>query len=213
MNGSRRPRVAAEGIPFVAGTAALTAAAWYFGSPAAALLPFALFCWTLLVFHDPVQDLPAAPLGALSPVDGKVEEVGVVDDGLPDGRSAQRIVIRASSLGTYTARAPVEGKIMDLRGTDRRPSAAMQATGLWLRTDEGVDVVLSFSGLRFGLMPRSLVGYGERVGQGQPCAYLRLARYAEIRLPVESRVVAAVGQRVAAGVDVLGKLPSQLPES
>lgn len=211
MNGSRRPRVAAEGIPFVAGTAVLTAAAWYFGGPAAALLPFALFCWTVLVFHDPVQDLPAAPRGALSPVDGKVEEVGVVDDGLPDGGAAQRILIRAHSTGTYSARAPVEAKIMDLRADGQRPSAALQATGLWLRTDEGLDIVLSFSGLRFGLTPRSLVRYGERVGQGQPCAYLRLARYAEIRLPVDSRIMAAVGQRVTAGVDVLAKLPAGLP--
>lgn len=186
----------------------LTAAAWYFGGPAAALLPLALLCWTLLVFHDPVQDLPAAPRSALSPVDGKVEEVSVVEGGMPDGGPAQRILIRAYTTGTYTARAPVEGKIMDLSADGRRPPAALQATGLWLRTDEGVDVVLSFSGRRFGLTPRSLVRYGERVGQGQPCAYLRLAGYAELRLPVDSRVTAAVGQRVAAGVDVLGQLPS-----
>lgn len=211
MNGSRRPRVAAEGIPFVAGLGALAAAAWFVGGPAAALLPFALLVWSLLVFHDPVQELPTNPLGVLSPVDGRVEEVGVLDDGLPDG-PARRILIRANVIGTYTARAPVEGKIMDLQGDDRRTSPAMRDAGLWLRTDEGMDVVLRFSGLRFGFTPRSLVRYGERLGQGQPCAYLRLARYAEVRVPVDSRILVTAGQRVAAGMDSLGKLPSQLPE-
>jgi phosphatidylserine decarboxylase len=193
------------------GTAAITVAAWFIGGLAAALLPFALFVWTLVVFHDPVQDLPAAPHDVLSPVDGKVEAVDVIDGGLPGG-SAQRILIRANILGTYTARAPVEAKIMDLHGDHRRPFSATRGTGLWLRTDEGVDVVLQFSGYRFGLTPRSLVRYGERLGQGQPCAYLRLVRYAEVCLPMDSRILVTAGQRVAAGLDTLGKLASQLPE-
>lgn len=210
MNGSRRPRVAAEGIPFIVGTAAVTAAAWFIGGPLAAVLPFASLLWTLVVFHDPVQDVPAAPHDVLSPVDGTVEAVGVIDGGLPDG-PARRILIRTNVFGTYTARAPVEAKIMDLHGDHRRPLAATRDAGLWLRTDEGVDVVLQFSGHRFGFSPRSLVRYGERLGQGQPCAYLRLTRYAEVCLPMDSRILVTARQRVAAGLDTLGKLPSRPP--
>lgn len=83
----------------------------------------------------------------------------------------------------------------------------MPTNALWVCTDEGEDVVLKFGGYRFGLPPRSFVRYGERVGQGARCAYLRLTRYAEIHLPIESRILVAPGQRVTAGLDMVAKLP------
>ena len=83
----------------------------------------------------------------------------------------------------------------------------LDANGLWVRTDEGDDVVLQFSGHRFGLAPRAFLQYGERVGQGQRCAYLRLTRLAEVELPLAARILVTEGQWVSAGRDVLAKLP------
>jgi phosphatidylserine decarboxylase len=123
-----------------------------------------------------------------------------------DGES-HRIIIRVNSLGTYTARCPIEGKIMDLRGEPLERIVTGDRAGLWVRSDEDDDVVLQFRGYRFGLAPLAFLRYGERVGQGQRCAYLRLTRYAEVQLPIASRVLVKVGQRVMAGADVLGKLP------
>jgi phosphatidylserine decarboxylase len=96
---------------------------------------------------------------------------------------------------------------MDLRGDQPRSSGPREASGLWLRTDEDDDVVLQFHGHRFGLAPRAFLRYGERVGQGQRCAYLRLTRFAEVQLPINGRVLVVTGQRVSAGSDVLAKLP------
>jgi phosphatidylserine decarboxylase len=76
-----------------------------------------------------------------------------------------------------------------------------------VRTDEGDDVVLQFHGHRLGLAPLAFLGYGERVGQGQRCAYLRLTRLAEVQLPINGRILVQKGQKVSAGVDVLAKLP------
>jgi phosphatidylserine decarboxylase len=84
---------------------------------------------------------------------------------------------------------------------------AWQHPGLWIQTDEGDDVLLRFHGHRFGLVPRAFSRYGERVGQGQRCAYLRLTRFAEVYLPINSRVRVISGQRVIAGTDILGTLP------
>jgi phosphatidylserine decarboxylase len=81
------------------------------------------------------------------------------------------------------------------------------SNGLWIRTDEDDDVVLQFHGHRFGLAPLAFLRYGERVGQGQRCAFLRLTRQAEVQLPIASRVLVTKGQRVTAGADVLAKLP------
>jgi phosphatidylserine decarboxylase len=68
-------------------------------------------------------------------------------------------------------------------------------------------VVLQFDGYRLGLAPRSFVRFGERVGQGQRCAYLRLVRYAEVHLPIRSKVLVEPGQLLLAGSDLIGKVP------
>ena len=64
-----------------------------------------------------------------------------------------------------------------------------------------------FSGYRFGLAPRSFIRYGERVGQGQRCAYLRLTRLAEVHLPIDGKVLVEPGQVVRGGSDLIGKVP------
>lgn len=178
---------------------------WQFGSVSYALLPLMLFIYLALVFRDPLRKVPAAPLGVISPVDGVVTAVAVADKGVLNG-AAHKIIIRVNSLGTYTARCPVEGKIMDFNGRDNT-GQTRAAHGLWVRTDEGDDVTLQFHGHRLGLAPLAFLGYGERVGQGQRCAYLRLTRFAEVQLPINSRVLVKVGERVSAGSDVLAKLP------
>ena len=96
---------------------------------------------------------------------------------------------------------------MDLSQEAGRSRILAGASGLWVRTDEQDDVILQFTGHRFGLAPRAFLRFGERVGQGQRCAYLRLTRMAEVQLPLAARIQVAQGQRVSAGSDVLAKLP------
>ncbi len=165
-----------------------------------------LFVVFFLLFRDPHRHVPSAPLGVVSPVDGRILSVDLVDKGVLQGE-AHRIRIQIDSFGTYTARAPVEGKIMDLRSVAADTVVDYETNALWLQTDEGDDVVLQFLGYRFGLAPRSFIRYGERVGQGQRCAYLRLTRCAEVHLPVASKVLVSKGQVVVAGSDLIGKVP------
>ena len=98
-------------------------------------------------------------------------------------------------------------RVVHLAAQVVNPDVNLPRNALWVRTDEGDDVVLKFDGYRFGLPPKSIVRYGERLGQGARCAYLRLTRYAEVHLPIGSRVEVAPGQRLSAGCDMLGKLP------
>ena len=68
-------------------------------------------------------------------------------------------------------------------------------------------MVLMFQDYRLGLAPQSFVGLGERVGQGDRCAYIRLAGYAEIYLPARGRIHVKPGQVVTAGTDLIGAVP------
>ena len=82
-----------------------------------------------------------------------------------------------------------------------------RTNALCVQTDEGDEVVLQFRGYRFGFAPKSFVRFGERVGQGSRCAYLRLARFAEVYVSIDSKILVEAGQKVTAGSDLLGKLP------
>jgi hypothetical protein len=160
LQGRRNPFVAQEGIPFLLLSAASCWAAYrYFGW--LWLVPaIAVFIVLYLVFRDPRRRIPAAPLGVVSPVDGYVFSVEPLDKGVLQGE-AHCIVIRVNSLGTYTARCPVEGKIMDLNSVDDGRIIDYNTNALWVQTDEGDDVVLQFRGYRFGLPPTSFIRYGD----------------------------------------------------
>jgi len=202
----RNPYIAREGLPVLGLVAGLVALVLRYFEPWLALLPLAGFVFLLFLFRDPRRDVPSVALGIVSPVDGEIVEVETTDRCVVQGE-AYRVRIRVDAMGTYTARSPIEGRIMDLHSSEEGVGPECPANALWVQTDEGDSVVLQFHEYRFGLAPRSLVRLGERVGQGERCAYIRLARFAELYLPIDGRVHVKVGDRVAAGRDVVGAVP------
>ena len=206
VKGRRNPFVAAEGVPFLLLTVLAGWLAYRYLDLFWVAAAAAVFVAFAIVFRDPRRQIPASPLGVVSPVDGRVTEVDTLADGMPDGE-VHRIVIRIDGFGTYTARCPVEGRINDLGSIPRAASAGQPKRALWVQTDEGDDVVLMFDGYRLGLPPRSIVGFGERLGQGARCAYLRLTRVAEVHVPTGGQVLVSPGDEVSAGRDLLARLP------
>ena len=205
MEGRRNPFVAQEGIPFLLLSAVACVAAVRYLDIVFAVSSGLLFVALYLLFRDPRRLLPSAPLGVVSPVDGRVVAVDQVEKGVLQGK-AHRIRIEIDSFGTYTARSPVEGKIMDLRSVAADQAVDYETNALWVQTDECDDVVLQFMDFRLGLAPRAIVRFGERVGQGKRCAFLRLTRYAEVHLPISSSILVEPGQVVVAGSDLIAKL-------
>ncbi len=194
MHGRRNPFVAQEGVPWLVLALATTILVIRYFNPLIAVVPGAILVLLYLVFRDPQRAVPSVALGVFCPVDGTVIDVSRIQAG-ETGAPALCILIRVNSLGTYTARAPVEGRIKDLG-----------KKALWLQTDEGDDVVLIFSGYRLGLAPRSFLRFGERLGQGQRFANLRLTRFAQVQIPVDGKVLVEPGQSVVAGTDIIGNV-------
>ncbi len=194
MARQRHPAVAREGWPFIALAVVGIAAAWFF-APQWAMFAGVLALALVFKFRDPERTIPSEPLGVVSPVDGRVELVEAVPDPALN-RASIRVRIRVSFFGAYSGRAPVEGKVLDLAGP----------RGMRLQTDEGDDVILYINTAPGFACPKSIVGYGSRVGQGQRCGWLRLARIAEVYLPANARISVKPGSRVLAGADLLGVL-------
>ncbi|MGB5165905.1 MAG: phosphatidylserine decarboxylase [Woeseiaceae bacterium] len=205
MQGRRNPFVAREGLPFVVAAVVAIFVLLRYADPLWAILPAVLLPLLLLIFRDPRRPISSSPRGIVSPVDGDVVAIDVIEEGALQGK-AIRIKLRIDALGTYTARCPMEGKIMDLRAERGGKTIDYPTNALWIQSDEGDDIVLYFAGYRFGLAPRSFIRYGERLGQGQRCAYLRLTRFAEVHLPADSRVLVSVGDTMQGGRDLLAKV-------
>jgi phosphatidylserine decarboxylase len=159
----------------------------------------------LLLFRDPPRKLPSAPDAVLSPVDGRIVAVEPTDRACISGEVI-RIRIRVNHFGAYTARSPAGGHVLNLRDNLAAGSRLTGQSGLWVRTAAGDDVVLLMDGPRFLFRPVAFVRYGERLGQGQRCAYIRLASHAEVYVPLKSRVRVKRGDYVNAGTDILATL-------
>lgn len=200
------PLIAREGIPLIALTLALAALALRYLPWWVALLPFGAAILFVLLFRDPRRSGPPVALGVFSPVDGEVVDVDTTNRCVVQGE-AYRIRIRIDPLGAYSARSPIEGWVMDLSSKMGGVGEECPVNALWVETDEGNSVVLQFHEYRFGLAPKAFVQFGQRLDQGQRCAYIRLARFAEVYLPIAGRVHVEQGQRVTAGSDLIGAVP------
>jgi phosphatidylserine decarboxylase len=206
MRDQNTPLIAREGIPFVALCLVLVPFVLRYFAPWVVILPLAAAVLLLLLFRDPRRAVPPVALGVVSPVDGEVVDVDTTNRCVVQGE-AYRIRICIDHLGTYSARSPVEGWVMDLSSKLGGAGCECPVNALWLETDEGNSVVLQFHEYRLGLAPKAFVQIGQRVGQGQRCAYIRLARFAEVYLPIAGRVHVEPGQRVTAGSDLIGAVP------
>ncbi|MBT8092749.1 MAG: hypothetical protein KJN77_06915 [Gammaproteobacteria bacterium] len=206
MLGKRIPFIAQEGLLPMLLVAAVSVLLATYSSPWLSIFPLALLVLLFLLFRDPRRPVQAIALGIVSPVDGEVVEVEKTNDCVVQGE-AYRIRIRINAFGAYTARSPVEGKVMNLRSHVEESGRQCPANAMWLVTDEGDNVILQFSEHRLGLAPRAFIGFGERIGQGHRCAYLRLSRYADVYLSSAGRVRVKPGDYVLAGSDMLGTVP------
>lgn len=197
------PLIAREGWPFILVVLLFLTGSFRLGGMYMVLPCVLLMLLLVLLFRDPHRDVPSKPLAVVSPVDGRVLSIEPTDKGALQ-RESMRIVIKVNPVGAYTARSPTEGKVLNLMDNLTDGSRLLGVGGLWVRTDERDDVVVLMKGpTARWTRPQCFVGYGERLGQGQRFAFIRLSREAEIYVPVNSRIQVKVGDRVRAGSDIL----------
>ena len=196
--------ISREGWLFMLGAILLCIVAVRTHSIALGLVSIALLVFFILIFRDPPREIPSVPLAVLSPVDGRVLEVAHTDKGALE-RESTRITIRVDNFGAYTARSPVEGKVLNLQDNYSAGSRLLGISGLWIRTDEKDDVVVLMNAPR-PFRPKSFIGYGERLGQGQPYGFIRLTRRVQVFIPLNSSNEVKAGDYVRAGNDILARL-------
>lgn len=180
-----------------------------------ALPGWLLFAFLLFVYRYPKRDVPALPLAVVSPVDGRVVMAKKLLDPWLE-RQTLCISIRMNAPGITPLRSPTEGKVMEFwthsstclstpRDGDQM-NAPVACYALWVRTDEGDDMVMAVSASRTLSRFKSDVAPGERIGQGHRLGFVYLGSQIDVLLPAGTRPHVVEGQRTLAGCGVIATL-------
>jgi phosphatidylserine decarboxylase len=207
------PVIAREGWPFlgVAVAAALLAgtfAGWEWSLP---LWLAALF--VLQFFRDPAREVPDDPYAVVSPADGRVVTVEKARDPWLE-RDALKISVFMNVFNVHSNRSPVDGTVQKvwyhagrfLNAALDKASLDNERNALWLRTRSGADVTCVQVA---GLIARRILCYvsaGAGLQRGERFGFIRFGSRLDVYLPLDARIVAAIGDKVYAAESVLARL-------
>jgi phosphatidylserine decarboxylase len=208
------PVIAREGWPFVGGTlvAALAVHALAGGAWAAPL--WLALAFVLQFFRDPPRAVPQEARAVLSPADGRIVSVERARDPFLE-REALKMSVFMSVFNAHSNRSPVDGEVRKtwyVRGAFAhaaldKASSENERAAVWIRTAAGADVTCVQIA---GLIARRILCYaraGQRLARGERYGFIRFGSRVDVYLPLGSRPVAAMGDKVYATESVLALLP------
>ena len=193
---------------------ALIAAAVLLGwltSPAWAIIPLLPAVFFLWFFRDPERAIPQEPGALVSPADGKVTEVSIVNT--ESGRVA-RISIFLSVFDVHVNRSPIEGVIRDVRYQrgkflDARTPGCADQNEQNIVTMEGDGQRIVFKQIA-GLLARRIVftpKLGDRLERGQRVGLIKFGSRTDVLFDAAARLNVKVGDHVEGGASILAYLP------
>ena len=196
--------------------AALGVAAALFHWGFAIGLAAALLLWFQLVFffRDPERRIPVDPNALLSPADGTITHVGVVDDpDFPGGR-AFRISIFLSVFNVHMNRIPRNARVVGLRYIPGRfldardPECAQKNEQLWIDLEEPDSLRFLRVKQISGAIARRIVCWlklNERVQAGERFGMIKFGSRTDVLMAASEsiEVLAQIGHRVRGGSTVL----------
>ncbi|MHC4953952.1 MAG: phosphatidylserine decarboxylase family protein [Planctomycetota bacterium] len=178
---------------------AMLAALLWLVSPWLAIVPGLLFLFLLSFFRDPERAVPGGPEVAVAPADGKVVDIGEVEEPNFIGGKALRIGIYLSVFNVHVNRAPLDGsvvyrhykpgKFLDVR--DPSCEKENEANLIGFEGPRGRFAVRQVA----GLIARTIVcpvGIGDTVERGSRMGMIKFGSRTELILPVDADVTVEV---------------------
>jgi phosphatidylserine decarboxylase len=165
-------------------------------------------------FRDPERRIPEQQKIAVSPADGKIVEVGIVPEGDLDGQPSLKISVFMSLLDVHVNRAPADGMVTSVSYYPGKFFAANRDKSS--KENERNVVRMEIAGgqsLTFvqvaGLIARRIVcrvRVGDRLRRGERFGLICFGSRLDVFLPSGTRPAVSVGDKVRAGVTILGYL-------
>ena len=213
MTDGKYPILAREGRWHIALAAGAAAAAHYFAGPAWSAPFWIVLVFILQFFRDPPRQVPDASDAVICPADGKVIALGEVEDPYLK-RPSKRVSVFMNVFNVHSNRSPVAGKIMErwyrqgkfVNAALDKASLDNERNALWIRTDQGQDVVVVQVA---GLIARRILCYvqpGERIARGERYGFIRFGSRVDVYLPLEARFEVSLGDSVKGAADVIARL-------
>lgn len=213
MSRMRYPLLAREGWAHVLIAAGLAGAVHYAAGPWYAVPAWFAVVFVVQFFRDPPRTVPAAPGLVVCPADGRVIAIDEVDDPYLS-RRARRVSVFMNVFNVHSNRMPVAGQVQQawyrkgafVNAALDKASEANERNALWVRTDDGRDVVVVQVA---GLIARRILCYvqpGQRVERGERYGFIRFGSRVDVYLPAAARVRVGLGDKVKGGADVLAEL-------
>lgn len=213
---NHREWVAYEGWIYVAMTGFLAAVSFWQSMPitGSILSLVALFC--IYFFRNPERRVADEDGAVVSPADGKVMDVTLVEEPLFIKGEAIRVRIFLSLFNVHINRVPMDGEITWVHQVSGqflpafREEAGLknQRNYVGMDTDEGRVLLVQIT----GLVARRLICWvseGQTVVRGERFGLIRFGSCTEMYLPVHSDVVVKSGDRVRGGESIIAKFNSR----
>jgi phosphatidylserine decarboxylase len=208
------PYIAREGWPFIAAVVVAAGFTHWLAGGWWALPLWLVVVFMVQFFRDPPRAVPREPKAVLSPADGRIVAVERVRDPYLE-RDALKLSVFMNVFNAHSNRSPVDGEVRDAwyhRGSFfnaalSKSSLENERNALWMCTAGGADVTCVQIA---GLIARRILCYarrGQRLVRGERYGFIRFGSRVDVYLPLESRPVAAVGDKVYATASVLAMLP------
>jgi len=186
--------------------------------PAWAIVPFLLAFFFLWFFRDPERAIPLDPGAVVSPGDGKVTDVAIVDAG---NQKQLRISIFLNVFNVHVNRSPISGVIKEVRYQRGKYLNAMnvrsaEANEQNIVTVEGEGQTVIFKQIA-GLLARRIVFYskvGDQLERGQRVGLIKFGSRVDVVIDAAARPEVKVGDHVKGGETIVAFLqPKSVPAS
>jgi len=212
LNNYPHPIIAREGWPFVGIAFAAAVLVSFFSGPwSIPLWLIALF--VLQFFRDPGRVVPQKPGAVLSPADGRIVVVEKTQDPYVD-REALKISVFMNVFNVHSNRAPVDGKIEQVRyfpgkfvNADLdKASVENERNALTITAADGQIVTCVQVA---GLIARRILCYvkaGDLLARGQRYGFIRFGSRVDVYLPLSATPKVSVGDKVSATETILAEL-------
>lgn len=206
--------VAREGYPFILGSAFATTIVAILGLYVLALFFLAVTFFVCFFFRDPERVIPEDEKAVVSPADGKVVEVSIVQetDFVPE--KMLKISIFMSIFNVHVNRTPDNGTVTDVvyypgkffSANLDKASRDNERNAVSLEIGRGRKLIVVQVA---GLIARRIIckiRKGDRLSRGERFGMICFGSRLDVYLPPDTAPAVSVGDKVLAGTSVLGHL-------
>lgn len=204
-----------EGLPFIGIMSCITALVAVISNAYWAILPAIICGFFIYFFRNPRRKIVYDPSHLLSPADGKVMSITEVSDDEYLGEAGTKVTIFLSPFDVHVNRSPMEGTIKFQQYVCGRFRPAYKAIAAWENERHAIGIESPHCRVLVtqiaGILARRIVSWvtlGTDLSQGQLYGMIKFGSCTELIMPRNVEVLVNKGQRVRAGVTVIGRIPA-----